>query len=511
MSKQKNSFVTRLLGQYDPILFYSTAIITLTIVIFGAIYPETLSQYALGARSYITDTFGWLFVSIMALYIIVGFGLAISKYGQLTLGKAGEKPEFSTTTWIAMLFSCGIGVGYILWGAAEPMFHFMNTPYGAAPNTPEALPVAIRISSFHWGIHCWMGYSLVGLCIAFPAFRLNRPMTLSVALHGLLGDKVSTSFWGRLLDTIGAIATVGGLSTALGLGIISLSYGAGVIFGVEVGILGKLAIMAIIIGIYIVSTITGLHRGMAVLSNINIILAISWCAFILICGETNILMRLLVNNVGSYASEFVSMAFYTDPLKEHSQWFSGWTLFCWLLTIAWAPFVGGFIARISRGRTIRGFIAGAVLAPTAFSCIWFTVVGGSSLLAELNQTAPMWEAISTDVGSGIYMLLSTFPFAKLLSVIVFVNMILFLVTSADSASFFVAMLMSKGAYEPKTLMKVVWGIFLGALAIVLLISGGLTALKSACIVAGAPFGIGMIFMLISLLKSVKNEMLKENL
>ncbi|CAG36121.1 BCCT family transporter [Desulfotalea psychrophila] len=506
MSKQKNNLMTRLLGQYDPFLFYTTALVTLAIVVFGAIYPEILGKYAMAGRAYIADTFGWLYVSIMALCIIVGFGVAISKYGNLTLGQAGDEPEFSTTTWIAMLFSCGIGVGYVLWGAAEPMFHFMNTPYGAVAGSPEALPVAIRIASFHWGIHCWMGYSIVGLCIAFPAFRQNRPMTLSVALHGLLGDKASTSVWGRLLDTIGAIATVGGLSTALGLGIISLSYGAGLIFGIEVGVGGKLLIMAIIIGLYVISAITGLHRGMAFLSNVNIILAISWCLFILIFGETNTLLRLLVNNVGSYVSEFIPMTFYTDPLQQHSKWFSSWTLFCWLLTIAWAPFVGGFIARISRGRTIRGFIVGAVLAPTAFSLVWFTIVGGSSILAEMNQTAPMWTSISADVGSGIYMLLSTLPFAKLLSIIVFINMILFLVTSADSASFFVAMLMSKGAYEPKTLMKVVWGAFLGTLAVVLLVSGGLGALKSACIIAGAPFGIGMIFMLWSLLKDLKSEM-----
>ena len=509
MNQVEKGALTRFLGRYDPILFYTTACITLVTVFIGAVNPEALGHYANIARSYIANTYGWFFVAVTAIYIFLGFAIGLSRYGNMTLGKEGDKPEFSTTTWIAMLFSCGIGVGYVLWGAAEPMFHFMNTPYDAVGGSKDALPVAIRIASMHWGFHSWMGYSIVGLCIAFPAFRLGKPMTLSTSLHGILGDKLEGSAWAKVLDTIGAVATVGGLSTALGLGIISLNFGVELIFGVQTGIAGKVLLMSIIIGIYIISTMTGLQRGMTILSNINIIVAISWCAFILFSGETNILMRLLVNNVGSYLSELIPMTFYTDPLKT-SQWISNWSIFYWLLVISWAPFVGGFIARISRGRTIREFILGAVLVPSAFSLIWFTIVGGSAVLAEINQTAPMWEAVSADVGAAIYTLLGSFPLSSFLNVVVFVNMILFLVTSADSASFFVAMLMSKGAYEPKMAMKVVWGVFLGSLAVVLLVSGGLQALQAASIVAGAPFGVAMLFMFWSLVKTLKAEAAKEN-
>lgn len=498
------SKIEKIFGKYDPALFYTTALITIGTVIWGGYSPETLGHYANVARAYIATNFGWLFVAIAAIYIFLGFGIGMSKYGTMVLGQKGDKPEFSTTTWIAMLFSCGIGVGYVLWGAAEPMFHYMNTPYDAQGGTPEALPVAIRIASLHWGFHSWMGYSIVGLCIAFPAFRLGRPMTLATSLHGLLGDKVDTSIWARILNTLGAIATVGGLSTALGLGIISLNYGAELIFGIEMGITGKIVLMCSIIGIYIVSTMSGLQRGMNILSNINIVVAISWCLFILLCGETNTLMRLTVNNVGSYLSSFVAMTFYTDPLKS-SPWLNNWSIFYWLLVISWAPFVGGFIARISRGRTIREFIFGAIVVPTIFSLIWFPIVGGSAILAEINQTAPMWQAVSQDVGSGIYTLLGSLPFSGILNIIVFINMILFLVTSADSASFFVAMLMSKGAYEPKTSMKVFWGCILGSLALTLLISGGLQSLQAASIVLGAPFGISMLFMFWSLCKTLKSE------
>lgn len=509
MKKEQNTFLSRIIGNYDAPLFYITIIITLFVVIYGIIFPDALGQSANSIRKYITDTYGWFFVAITSSYIILGLGIGLSKYGSMTLGQECDKPEFSTTTWIAMLFSCGIGVGYILWGAAEPMYHFMHTPYDAIPGTPAAMPVAIRIASMHWGIHSWMGYSIVGLCIAFPAFRLGKKMTLSISLYGLLGDKFEESFWAKLLDIIGAVATVGGLSTALGLGIISLNYGAEIILGYSIGTMGKIILMCIIIGIYVFSTVVGLKKGMSFLSNLNIIIAIVWCLFILYCGETNTLMRLIVNNMGSYVGEFIPMAFYTDPLKQ-SSWISDWTIFFWLVVISWAPFVGGFIARISRGRTIREYIFGAVLVPSTFSLFWFSIIGGSAILAEMNGTAPMWDVVSKDVGGGIYTLLESFPFSSVMVVVVFINMILFLVTSADSASFFIAMQMSKGEYEPKTSMKVLWGLFLGVLALVLLVSGGLQALQAATIVVGTPFAIAMIFMLASLVKVLRSEYQKEN-
>ncbi len=509
MSNSKDSLLTRLVGKHDKLLFYVTALITLIVVTYGILEPEALGAGANAVRKYITETYGWFFVAVTASYIVIGLGVGLSKYGSMVLGEECDKPEFSTTTWIAMLFSCGIGVGYILWGAAEPLFHFMYVPYDAAPGTPEALPVAIRIASMHWGIHSWMGYSIVGLCIAFPAFRLGKKMTLSISLYGLLGDKVENSIWARILDIIGAIATVGGLSTALGLGIISLNYGAEVILGYSIGNSGKIILMCVIIGIYVFSTITGLKKGMSFLSNLNIVIAIIWCLFIMFNGETNAILRLLVNNVGSYVGELIPMSFYTDPLMK-SSWISNWTIFYWLVVISWAPFVGGFIARISRGRTIREYIFGAVLVPSAFSLFWFSVIGGSAIMAELNGTAPMWEVVSKDVGGGIYTLIQTLPFSDVVTVIVFVNMILFLVTSADSASFFIAMQMSQGEYEPRMSMKVLWGLFLGALALVLLVSGGLEALQAATIVVGTPFAVAMIFMLVSLVKVLRSEYDKQS-
>lgn len=506
--KNSESVIERVLGKYDSFIFFITAIITILVVVYGALYPDRLNAYAIVAKDYLTFNYGWFFVLVTASYIIIGLMVCVSRYGYMILGKPGDKPEFSTITWIAMLFSCGIGVGYVLWGAAEPLFHFMNIPYDAKPGSAEALPVALRISTMHWGLHSWMGYSIVGLCIAFPAFRLNKPMNLSTALYGLLEEKTENSFWSKLVNLIGSVATVGGLSTALGLGIISLNYGAEMLLGHPIGVGGKVILMVMIIAIYIVSTISGLQKGMTYLSNANIIMAVFWCMFILCFGETNTLMRLLVNVAGEYIHEVIPMSFYTDPLNS-SSWLSNWTIFYWLVVISWAPFVGGFIARISRGRTIREFIIGAVIVPSSFGLFWFTIVGGSSILVEVRGIAPIWEIVSNDIGGGVYTLLDTLPMPYFMSVVVFINMVLFLVTSADSGSFFLAMQMSNGEYEPKTAMKVLWGSFLGLLALVLLVSGGLQALQAATIIAGTPFAITIVFMLWALIRCLRSEYEKE--
>ncbi len=353
-----------------------------------------------------------------------------------------------------------------------------------------------------------MSYSLVGLCIAFPAFRLGKPMNIGISLYGILGEKTETSPWSRLLDLVGAVATIGGVSTALGFGIISLDYGTEHIFGITTGVSGKVMIMVVLIAMYIVSAMSGLKKGIAALSTVNICIAIAWGSFILFFGETNMLMRHFTTTIGGYMSNLLKMSFWADPLVK-SDWLNWWTIFYCLLIIAWTPFVGGFVARISRGRTIREYVLGAVIVPTLFSILWFTVIGGTAIHVETSGAAPIWEAVQANVGSGIYTILGTFPMAPLMNLVVYVNMVIFLVTSADSASFFVAMQMSKGAYEPTLWMKVIWGVFMGMLSVVLLVSGGLKALQTASIVAGSPFAIGIFFMMWSLLKLVRSEMKKK--
>ncbi|MBN3564229.1 BCCT family transporter [Aliamphritea spongicola] len=496
------------LGDYDKPLFWTTAGITLLIVALGVISPDTLKTYASNAQSYLSSQFGWAYVLALALYVGIGIWVGLSRYGNLKLGKKDDTPEFSTFTWVAMLFSCGIGVGFLLWGVAEPLYHYMQTPYMAEPATPEAIPVALQITSLHWGLHTWMGYCIVGLCIAFPAFRYGKPMNIGIALYGLLGERTEGSVWARLLDLIGAVATIGGIATVLGLGVISIDYGVNHIFGIETGNTGKVIIIALLALLYSLSAVSGLKRGVAYLSTLNVVIVVAFCVFILLTGETNTLLRYYVTGIGNYLGNLLPMTFWADPLQK-SGWINWWTVFYWLIVISWSPFVGGFVARISRGRTLREFILFAVMTPTLCSMLWFAVIGGSAIGLEAGGEVKLFEAVQANVGSGIYVMLESFPMSSLLSLVVFVSMIIFLVTSADSACFFVAMQMSKGAYEPAFGMKITWGLFTGMLAIVLLLSGGLKAVQTASIVAGSPFAIGIGFMIWSLLRSLRQEYAKE--
>lgn len=499
-----------ILGDYDKPLFWSTAIVTLVIVGLGVASPETLKTYASDTQAYLSNRFGWAFVLALTTYVGIGLWLGFSRYGTMKLGKKDDQPEFSTFTWIAMLFSCGIGVGFLLWGVAEPLYSYMQTPYMATPATPEAIPVALQISSLHWGLHSWMGYCIIGLCIAFPAFRYDKPMTIGISLYGLLGERTENSIWARLMDLIGAVATIGGTATVLGLGVLSIDYGVGYIFGIETGNMGKILIIALLAIMYTLSAVSGLKRGVAFLSTLNVSVVIAFCIFILLTGDTNTLLRYFTTNFGNYLGNLLPMAFWADPLQE-SDWINWWTIFFWLIVISWAPFVGGFVARISRGRTLREFIIFAVLTPTVCSMLWFTVIGGSAIGIEVSGDVKIFEAVQSNLGSGIYVMLESFPMSGLLSVVVFFSMIIFLITSADSACFFIAMLMSKGAYEPKFGMKAIWGLITGLLAIVLLLSGGLDAVRTASIVAGSPFTIGIGFMIWSLLRSLKSEYAREQL
>lgn len=496
------------LGDYDKPLFWTTAIITLVIVMLGAVSPDSLKAYASSAQSFLSGQFGWAYILSLAVYVGIGLWIGFSRYGALKLGKAEDTPEFSTFTWVAMLFSCGIGVGFLLWGVAEPLYHYMQTPYMAEPATPEAIPVALQITSLHWGLHTWMGYCIVGLCIAFPAFRYGKPMNIGIALYGLLGERTQGSVWARLLDLVGAVATIGGIATVLGLGVISIDYGVNHIFGIETGNSGKVVIIAVLALMYSVSAVSGLKRGVAFLSSLNVAIVIAFGIFILLSGDTNTLLRHFVTGFGNYLGNLLPMTFWADPLQK-TGWLNWWTIFYWLIVISWSPFVGGFVARISRGRTLREFIMFAVLAPSACSMLWFSVIGGSAIGLEAAGEVKIFEAVQANIGSGIYILLESFPMSGFLSLVVFCSMIIFLVTSADSACFFVAMQMSKGAYEPTFGMKITWGAFVAMLAIVLLLSGGLKAVQTASIVAGSPFAIGIGFMVWSLLRSLKIEYAKE--
>ena len=496
----------RILGSYDPAIFFVTAAVTLFAVVYGFVSPKSFDAGLSAIQSWITSRFSWFFILSVAIYLGIVIYIAFSKYGDLKLGKETDKPEFSYIAWIAMLFSCGVGVGYAFWAVGEPIMHYMNTPYLAESATPAARPIAIQIGIMHWGIHAWGIFALVGLAIAFPAYRLGKPMNVSISLYGLFGDKITGSPLGRFIEILAAFATIAGVSTALGLGIMSCNAGIEYIFGAPLSTTGQLIFMAILIGLYITSAVSGIEKGIKNLSTINIAIAFCWGAFILFSGPTRELLGLMVQTAGSYINNFIYVTFWTDATGSKGQWLQWWTVFYWIWWISWGPFCGGFVARISKGRTIREFIIGVCLVPSIVAIVWFSIVGGASQAAQIAGTVDLAAALKADMGSGIYALLNTYPMGYAVGIIVFINLVIFLVTSADSASFFVAMQMSGGDTEPNTPMKLIWGVFIGSLALVLLASGGLQALQKASIIAGAPFAIVTFMMAASLFKMLKRAM-----
>jgi len=498
----EESFFKKHIGQMDPTLFWTTGAIILAMVVYGAVAPKSFDDVLTKFQQIITVNLNWYFILSVAIYLGVCIVVAFGKYGDLRLGKDDERPQFSYFSWIAMLFSCGVGVGYAFWAVGEPVMHYMNTPYLAESQTPAAMPIAIQIGIMHWGLHAWAVFALVGLAIAFPAYRLGKPMNVSISLYGLFGDKIIGSRFGRFVEFLAAFATVAGVSTALGLGIISINAGIKHIFGTGLSTTGMIMFMIFLIACYILSAISGIEKGIKNLSNLNVWIAFIWGGFILVMGPTTDLLNLTVQTAGSYINNFIYMTFWTD-FNAKSGWLGWWTVFYWIWWISWGPFCGGFVARISRGRTIREFILGVALVPTLVAIVWFSVIGGAAQYAQINGTAPMAEALKADMGSGIYVLLSSFQFGDLMGYVVFINLLIFLITSADSASFFVAMQMARGSMEPTTFMKLIWGGFIGSLALVLLISGGLQALQKAAIIAGAPFSIIIFMMIFSLFKMLR--------
>jgi glycine betaine transporter len=335
------------------------------------------------------------------------------------------------------------------------------------------------------------------------------PLSVSNSLYGILGSKTE-GLWGKLVDFLAAFATIAGIATSIGMGLMSISFGIKHVFGADLGTSGMVVVMIVLILGYTLSAVSGLNKGIKILSNVNMGLAFCVLIFFLFAGPTIFLLNLMVDSVGQYFSNFVFMSFWTDPMAQASEgkWMGWWTIFYWCWWIALGPFVGGFVARISRGRTIREFIFGVILVHLVITIVWFNVVGGTALHAEISGTLEMYKAIAADSGSGIFTLLTQYPLGGLISFIVFFNLIIFLITSADSASFFVGMIVSGGELEPSTPIKLIFGFLIGSITVVLLITGGLKALQTASIVAALPFAFVMLGMVVSTFLLLKKEKIK---
>lgn len=477
-------------------------LITLVFVLWGAIAPKNLGAVSKEAFSFTIVNFGWLYLFLALGFLLFALYLAFSKFGNIRLGSDDDEPEYSNLSWFAMLFSAGMGIGLVFWGVAEPISHYMDPPYGDA-RTPEAARLAVRYSFFHWGLHPWAIYTIISLSLAYFQYRKGYKGLISSTFYPLLKEKVNGPI-GKAIDILAIIATVFGVATSLGLGALQINGGLSHLFGISISTFWQVIIIAIVTVLYLISATTGLDKGILLLSNGNLILAIGLLVITFSLGPTSFLLDTFTVSMGSYIQNLLQMSLRLTPFQDNP-WIGTWTLFYWAWWIAWAPFVGMFIARVSKGRTIKEFVLGVLLIPSLFSFIWFSVFGGSALHLEMFEGKNITAAVQNDITSALFITLEELPFGMIISGIATLLIVTFFITSADSATFVLGMLSSNGNINPANRIKFSWGILQSSIAVVLLLSGGLNSLQTASIITALPFGIIMALMCVSIYKALNQE------
>lgn len=485
-------------------VFYLSLLFLGAFVVVGVVLPDQLARGAEVALDFTTEHFGWLYLFATTGFLIFCLGVALSDYGHIRLGADGESPEFPYPAWLGMIFSAGMGVGLVFWGVAEPMTHYNEPPLGLAEGTtPEAARLGMQYSLFHWGFHQWANFAVVGMAIAYVRFRQQRPGLISETFRGSLGKRVDGG-WGHAINVLAVVSTVFGVATTLGLGIIQINSGLGAVAGVEFGIGPQLAILGGVAIVFLLCALMPLESGVRYVSDANMILAAVLLVFVIFAGPTDFITAAMTNAIGDYFGNVIGMSLVMTPYTGED-WVERWTIFYWAWGLSWAPFVGSFIARISRGRTIREFVLGVIGMPVLLSVVWFSAFGGSALYFELFESAGIAAAVDQEISSGLFLMLESLPWARVLGVLVLILIVLFVITSANSATFVLGMFTGKGVLTPKPWLRLSWGVTQVLVAAVLLMSGGLAALQTMSIVAAFPFMVLMIFMAASLLKSLRNE------
>lgn len=485
-------------------MFSVSLILTCIFIALGIFFQESLADASSAFLSTTIDYFGWFYLMSTLAFLILATLLMVSRFGKIRLGEDTDRPTYSTWSWLAMLFSAGMGIGLLFWGVAEPVFHYTSPPSGDG-STAEAANIAMTYTYFHWGLHPWAIYTIVGLSLAFFQFRRKLPGLISSTFYPVLGERIHGPI-GKTIDILAIFATVFGVATSLGLGTMQIAGGMNALFGIPNTTIVHIVIIAIITLLFMISAWTGLNRGIKLLSNINVLLALTIMGLLIVLGPTTQIFKVFTNTLGSYLNDLLYMSLRSRPFGDNS-WIAGWTLFYWAWWIAWAPFVGSFIARISKGRTIKEFILGVLFVPTLGTFVWFSAFGGSALhlIHTLGNTA-LAEQATSDVTSALFAFFSYFPLGSMLSILAIILVVTFFVTSADSATFVLGMFSSEGSLNPSTTIKLTWGIILSVTSIVLLLSGSLSTLQTASIAAAFPFSIIMVVMCYSLLKGLKIEM-----
>lgn len=484
-------------------VFFITIALIIIAVGYGALAPESFADVTATAKDFIASRFGWYYMLLMSFMVALAIFFILSPYGKIRLGKDHERPQFSTATWIAMLFSAGMGIGLVFYGAAEPLSHFAIDPATEDPNTAAAFKEGLRQSYFHWGLHVWAMYGVVALSLAFFQFRKGDPGLVSSTLKPIFGDKMKGP-WGILVDVLAVFATSFGVATSLGFGAVQINAGLNHLFGISISIQSQFVIIAVVTVLFIASAWSGLSKGIKYLSNTNLIVAVILLALVVILGPTLLIFNMFTETFGGYLSNLVEMSMRTAPLDDGRRaWLDGWTIFYWAWWISWAPFVSMFIARVSRGRTIREFLVGVLIAPTILGAFWFAAFGSTAIDIQMGGKIDLSQ-FSTELT--IFEMFDAMPWSLILSVAAIILIASFFITSADSATFVLGMQSTNGSLTPPNNVKLIWGLIQSTIAVILLSVNGLTALQNTIIIAALPFSFVMLLMVFSLIKALREEM-----
>ncbi len=489
-----------------PQVTFSAAGFLLLFIAWTLIFPDSASDVFGAVLTFINEKVGWLYIISFNIFIGAALYFALGRYGKIRLGGPGSLPEFSTGAWYAMLISAGLGIGLMFWGVAEPIYHLTAPPplFDVEPLSSGAARGALATSYLHWGIHGWALYGLVALALGFFAYNRGLPLTFRSVFYPILGPRIYGR-WGNAIDVLTVVATLFGLATSLGLGAGQAAAGLNKLFGLPSGTGFQIVLIAIITGLATISVVAGLDAGVKRLSQLNVYLASAFLLFVLLVGPTLLVLSLYVESLGVYIQILPEFSFWNAALVE-TQWQQWWTIFYWGWWISWSPFVGMFIARISKGRSVREMIVGVIVLPCLLCFLWFAVFGGAATNLQMTGELDVATAVNENVATALFVMLEAFPWTIFVSIVGILLLVSFFVTSSDSGSLVVDHLTSGGKLDSPKPQRVFWACMEGLVAIVLLIGGGLSSLQTAAVATGLPFLFVLLIMLWSLKKAFDEEL-----
>ncbi len=519
-TEPRNPFSPKGPKAIDPVVFWTALGIISVFVLLGAIYPEQVGDAGQTALDWVMTNFGWVFILAVAVFVGFTILLAFSRYGRIPLGQAGEKPEFSTISWIALMFGAGMGVGLVFYGVAEPIEHLMTPVPGSGDEagSMDAARTALQYSFFHWGIQPWAIYGVVGLALGYSTYRKGRGNLLSAPFAPILGDPEGA--WGRVINTFAIVVTKFGAATSLGLAGLEMAAGMGYVFDIDPGNTTAVVIILIMTVIFVITAVSGVEKGMKHASNLNLVLAGLLMLFVLAVGPTVFILDAFTRSTGDYLSNFITMTFHTAGFgsKGTVAWLSAWTIFYWAWWVSWALHVGTFLARVSRGRTIREFVGGVVIVPSLGGLVWFAILGGAGLHQQLtgaNDINGAMERAEKGGGDGpaaaLFSMLQHYPWFTAIGILAIVLVAIFFITGADTGAMVLGMLSSHGVPEPRHVISVIWGAMSAAVAIVLIFVGGLEAIQTFVILAASPFILVMLGMVVSFYIDLRHDPLRQQI